>query len=78
MYAALPYIDPKRKNYENFKTTYQLFKYVIIIFFFCFHVIILLRVVGVKVDILTFIQIAMSLLFIFMGNVMGRIVYYSH
>lgn len=73
MYIVLPHIDPKRKNYENFKSTYQLFKYIIIIFFFCFHIITLVNAIGVKVDILSFIQIAMSLLFIFMGNAMGRV-----
>lgn len=73
LYIALPYIDPKRKNYESFKPTYQLFKYIIIIFLFCFHIITLLNAIGVKVDILTFTQVAMSLLFILMGNVMGRV-----
>lgn len=73
LYVALPYIDPKRKNYEDFKSTYQLFKYIIIIFFFCFNAITLLNATGVKVNILMFTQIAMSLLFIFMGNAMGRV-----
>lgn len=73
LYVVLPYIDPKRKNYENFKPTYQLFKYIIIIFLFCFHIITLLNATGVKINILTFIQVAMSLLFIFMGNAMGRV-----
>ena len=73
LYILLPYIDPKRKNYASFKPTYQLFKYIIVIFFFCVHLAILLNVTGFKVDIPTFIQIAISLLFIFMGNAMGRI-----
>lgn len=75
MFVALPYIDPKRKNYDNFKPTYQLFKYIIIIFLVCLHVITLLYATGVKVDISMFIQIAISLLFILMGNAMGRIKY---
>lgn len=73
MYAVLPYIDPKRKNYENFKPTYQLFKYIMVIFFFGFHIITLLNGIGVRVNIFSFIQISMSLLFIFMGNAMGRV-----
>jgi uncharacterized membrane protein len=73
LYAALPYIDPKRKNYENFKPTYQFFKYIIIIFLVCLHMITLLYSTGVKVNISMFIQIAMSLLFILMGNAMGRV-----
>lgn len=73
LYVVLPYIDPKRKNYEGFKPTYQLFKYIIIIFFFCFHTMTLLNAIGVKIDILTFIQVSISLLFILMGNAMGRV-----
>lgn len=75
LYVVLPYIDPKRKNYESFKPTYQLFKYIMVVFFFSFHLIILLNSTGVKIDIMTFIQVSMSLLFMVMGNAMGRVKY---
>lgn len=73
LFVALPYIDPKRKNYENFATTYQLFKYVTVIFLFGIHTCTLLNATGVNINISLFIQISISLLFILMGNVMGRI-----
>lgn len=73
LFVALPYIDPKRKNYENFATTYQLFKYVTVIFLFGIHTCTLLNATGVNINIPLFIQISISLLFILMGNVMGRI-----
>lgn len=73
LYVALPYIDPKRKNYEGFKTAYQLLKYVIVVFFFSFHLIILLNSTGVKIDIMAFIQVSMSLLFMIMGYAIVRV-----
>lgn len=73
LYVVLPYVDPKRNNYESFKPTYQLYKYIIIIFFFCLHVITMLNATGINISIMTFIIIAMSLLFILMGNAMGRV-----
>lgn len=73
LFLALPYIDPKRKNYESFKSTYQLFKYIIIIFFFCFHTITLLNATGINVNVVMFTQVAVSFLFILLGNAMGRV-----
>ncbi len=72
MYLLLPYIDPKRKNYADFKSTYQFLKYLIIIFFLGLEVMTLLIASGVIVNKPIFIQLMISLLFILIGNVMGR------
>ena len=72
MFLVLPYIDPKRKNYADFKSTYQFLKYSIILFFLGMEVITLLIASGVIVNKPIFIQIMVSLLFILIGNVMGR------
>ena len=72
MFLVMPYIDPKRKNYDGFKSTYQFLKYAIILFFFGMEVITLLIASGVIVNKPVFIQIMVSLLFILIGNVMGR------
>lgn len=69
---ALPYIDPKRKNYEGFQSTYQYLKYLLIIFFLGVEVTTLLLATGAAVNIAIFIQILISLLLILLGNVMGR------
>jgi uncharacterized membrane protein len=34
LFLALPYVDPKRKNYENFSEFYNLFKSLLITVFF--------------------------------------------
>ncbi|MBU3202139.1 SdpI family protein [Clostridium estertheticum] len=72
LFIALPYIDPKGKNYESFQSTYQYLKYLLIIFFLGIEVTTLLIGTGVAINITIFIQIMISLLFILLGNVMGR------
>ncbi|MBZ9688960.1 SdpI family protein [Clostridium estertheticum] len=72
MFIVLPYIDPKRKNYEKFQSTYQYLKYLLIIFLLGVEVTALLIAKGVVVNTSIFIQILGSLLLILLGNVMGR------
>lgn len=73
LFLVLPYIDPKRKNYDNFKLTYQFLKYLLIVFFLGMEVITLLIATGIVVNRPILIQIMVSLLFILIGNVMGRV-----
>jgi len=72
LFIVLPYIDPKRKNYESFQSTYQYLKYLLILFLLGLEVTTLLIATGVVVNKPVFIQIMVSLLFILLGNVMGR------
>lgn len=72
LFLILPYIDPRRRNYEGFKPTYQFLKYLLILFFLGLEVMTLLIASGIIVNKPIFIQIGVSLLFILMGNVMGR------
>jgi|SRR5680860_174959 len=72
LFLVLPYIDPRKKNYADFKSTYQFLKYLIILFFLGIEAMTLLIVSGVIVNKPIFIQIMVSLLFILIGNVMGR------
>jgi uncharacterized membrane protein len=73
MLFVLPYIDPKRKNYADFQSTYQFIKYLLIVFFLGIEVFTLLLATGAVVNQPMFIQILISLLFILLGNVMGRV-----
>ncbi len=72
LFIVLPYIDPKRKNYEAFQATYQYLKYLLIIFFLGMEVYALLIATGTIANTPDFTQIMGSLLFILLGNVMGR------
>ena len=73
MFLMLPYIDPKRKNYPDFQSTYQFIKHLLIVFFLGLEVFTLLLATGAVVNRPIFIQIMISLLFILLGNVMGRV-----
>ncbi|MDQ7094836.1 SdpI family protein [Desulfosporosinus sp. PR] len=73
MFVLLPFIDPKRKNYSSFEPTYQFLKYLLVIFFLGLELITLLIASGMVVNRPILIQIMISLLFIFLGNVMGRV-----
>jgi uncharacterized membrane protein len=72
LFLVLPHIDPKRKNYDNFKPTYQFIKYLLVVFFLGLEVTTLLIATGVTHNPTIFIQISVSMLFILLGNVMGR------
>ncbi|WP_407312876.1 SdpI family protein [Desulfosporosinus sp. SB140] len=73
MFVALPFIDPKRKNYSSFESTYQFLKYLLVIFFLGMELITLLIASGMVVNRPILIQVMISLLFILLGNVMGRL-----
>lgn len=72
LFIILPHIDPKRKNYEIFKSTYQYLKYLLIIFLLGMQVTSYLIATGGAINRPVYIQVLVSLLFILIGNVMGR------
>lgn len=72
MMVALPEIDPKRKNYSDFASTYAFMKYLLVIFFLGMELISLLTASGMIRNTPLLIEVMVSLLFILMGNVMGR------
>ncbi|HEX3025838.1 MAG TPA: SdpI family protein [Clostridia bacterium] len=67
-----PKIDPRAKNYEKFKGSYQIIKCIPIAILMIAQISSLLFAVGFKVNIAMVSQIALSLMFIIIGNVMGR------
>ncbi|MBK5242016.1 MAG: SdpI family protein [Clostridium sp.] len=72
MFIFLPYIDPKKENYAKFSGAYKIIRYSFHILFVCIQVIILLVALGYPVNVTMFIGVGISLLFILMGNVMGK------
>lgn len=73
LFLVLPYIDPKGKNYESFKSAYQYLKYILVIFLFGIEIITFFMVKNSTFIKPIIIPIMVSLLFIFMGIIMGRI-----
>ena len=75
MFLSLPHIDPKGENYAKFDSTFQYLKYLLIAFPLALEVYILLLATGAIISRPIYMGIMFSLLFILLGNVMGRIKY---
>lgn len=72
LFLLLPNIDVSRKNYSLFQSTYQYFKYLIIIFLLGMEVTTYLTTTGVEFNMPFFIRIFLSFLILLLGNVMMR------
>lgn len=73
LFIFLPALDPKRESYKLFQSTYIYFRYLFHIFFFGMHIIIISAALGYDVDTGRLVMLGISLLFMLMGNVMGRL-----
>ncbi|OQM45222.1 hypothetical protein B6A27_14510 [Anoxybacillus sp. UARK-01] len=69
---VMPKMDPKRKNYESFKGSYQVILVVLVLFFFALHVVTLAYNLGFPVDVNLFVPLGIGLLFIVLGNYMPK------
>lgn len=72
LFIFLPYLDPKKANYEKFPAAYKLLRYSFHILFACIQVTILLVALGHPVNVGMVIGVGVSLLFVVIGNVMGK------
>jgi uncharacterized membrane protein len=71
--AFLPLIDPGRANYARFKTAYLVFRIVFLIYMAVIHGAILATALGYRVDVGRVIFLSMGVLFLVLGNFMGKI-----
>jgi uncharacterized membrane protein len=69
----LPLFDPGQPNYETFAGTYNTIRISITLFFSAVYTVGLLSALGYRVNMSTVIGLALGLLFIMLGNVMGKI-----
>jgi len=67
-----PKIDPRRENYARFGGAYRLIRIFLIIFLSGLYLATLLAGLGYAVKVSLLVKVAVSLLFIVMGNVMGK------
>lgn len=67
-----PSVDPHARNYEKFRGSYQLIKTLIVLLLLVVQGCTLLFAVGVPVSINLVVGIGVAVLFILLGNVMGR------
>lgn len=75
MYVLLlitPYVDPKKANYKSFEGSYWMFRKLIHIFMIGLQVVVLAAALGYDMNVAVIVKISVSMLFILIGNVMGR------
>lgn len=68
----LPKIDPRRENYINFSATYKIIRLLLHLFLAFIYIITLLAALKYPFKIDFFVRISVSLLFLLIGNYMGK------
>ncbi len=69
----LPNVDPKKKNYALFSQTYYVIRLTLHLFFMALYVVTLLAALGYAVNTGLIVRIGVGILFIILGNYMGRV-----
>ncbi len=67
------YIDPKRKNYDKFETTFDMFRLIFTAFLSVMYISMIYINLGYSVNIQMIVLIGIGLLFMYLGKTMSRI-----
>ena len=73
LFLGIPYIDPRKDRYQDFRKVYHVFKGIFIAFMTLIYIYASLAGLGYSVSINTVIPAAVALLFIVLGNYMSKI-----
>ena len=73
LFLVIPYLDPKKERYQEFRGTYHLFKSLIIAILFVIYLAAGYAGMGYKVDIGLIVSLMIGLLFIIFGSQMSKI-----
>jgi len=73
MFLFIPYIDPKKKRYDQFRKVYHVFKTVLIFFMAVMYFIASFNALGYNIQIELWMPIMVGTLFILLGNYMSKI-----
>ena len=73
LFIVLPYIDPKKERYAQFRKVYHVFKTFIIFFMVAIYFVASLNALGYKIPVGLWTPALVGLLFIIIGNYMSKI-----
>jgi uncharacterized membrane protein len=73
LFIFLPMLDPKKERYEQFVKTYNIFRNLILLVLAAIYFIASLNALGYNLPVQYFIPLIIGLLFIVMGNYMGKL-----
>ncbi len=69
----IPLLDPRFENYSRFAASYNTVRRVTVGFFVLLHIVVLAAALGYDIQMGTIVQAGVSLLFVIIGNSMGRV-----
>lgn len=72
-FLIMPKLDPKKANYSKFKSSYTVIRYSLHLFFLLMFGVTVAASMGYPVNVGRWIPIGVAVLFIVMGNIMGRV-----
>lgn len=73
LFLGLPYFDPKKERYVEFSKVYHSFKNFMIFFMSVLYFIVGFNILGYDISIDVWVPFLIGLLFIFIGNYLGKI-----
>jgi len=73
LFILIPLIDPKKEKYEQFFKTYLIFRTLILLVMFGIYLIASFNTLGYNVRVEVWVPLAIGLLFVIMGNYMGKL-----
>lgn len=73
LFLAIPILDPQKANYAKFAGSFRLIRFVFHLFFALIFALTIYASLGHSVDISLWVPAAVSILFIILGNRMGRV-----
>ncbi|MFH1522193.1 MAG: SdpI family protein [Patescibacteria group bacterium] len=73
LFLFLPYMDPKKERYQQFRKVYHVFKGILLFFMVAIYFISSLNALGYNISVELWVPVLVGMLFIILGNYMGKI-----
>ncbi|HAH04808.1 MAG: hypothetical protein UV78_C0043G0015 [Parcubacteria group bacterium GW2011_GWA2_43_17] len=73
LFLFIPLIDPKKEKYQQFQNVYHIFRYILILIMWVIYLIASFNGLGYNIRVEIWIPLTIGLLFIILGNYMGKI-----
>lgn len=73
LFLALPYLDPKKERYNQFKKIYHIFKTLIVAMMVIIYFIVGFSGLGYNISVSLWMPVLIGLLFVIMGNYLSKI-----
>lgn len=73
LFAILPLVDPRRRNYESFRPFYRLLRWLVVLFLLLLGALTMSAGLGDHPPVKTIVPLGVSLLIVLIGNFLGKV-----